>query len=245
MKCLIFVAKTTGFECLKWLLSAYPHDDYTIFISDPDRDVIAKWLDDRKIPYYDVAKADPIEVTAGQAYDWLINIWGSYIFREPLLSRVKFSVNLHPSFLPYGRGRDPVVWAIRDSVSAGVTLHEITDAVDEGPIWAQVEIKHSFPITGEALYAQVEAACIRIFSDYWPLMRENELQSRPQGMPELLTRKRKDLLADRVLDMADRSVSDVVGKILAHDFSNNGYTAILKDGDRAYSVTLKLTPVEG
>jgi methionyl-tRNA formyltransferase len=244
MKCLVFVSKTTGFECLKWLLDSYPDDEFKIFISEPDRDLIADYLDARNIPYHDVAKADPEKVTAGQDYDWLINIWGAYIFRSDLLGRVKNSVNLHPSYLPYGRGRDPVVWAIRDGVPAGVTMHEITEGVDVGPIWAQVKIPYTFPISGQDLYRQVEKACISLFTTTWPDLRTGKLNAQPQGQPELPIRKRKDLLADQVLSMDDPATKALITKILGHDFSGNGYSALLKDGDKSYTLTLAINPTD-
>lgn len=243
MKCLIFVAKTTGFECLRWLLAEYPADDYTIFISEPDRDLIASWLDERSIRYYDL-QDNPVDITANQTYEWLINIWGAYIFRNELLSRVKHSMNLHPSFLPFGRGRDPVVWAIQDDVSAGATLHEITEGVDAGPIWAQVEIPYVFPIAGQDLYAQVETACVKLFRDTWPDLRAGKLTAVQQGLPDLPTRKRKDLLADRVLDMRDPGTAQVIRRLMSHDFSGKGYSALLKSGDKTYTITLNIKPEE-
>lgn len=238
MKILVFLSKTTGFECLKWLLSAYPDDDYTIFISEPDKALIAGFLDKQGREYHELPAADPVKITAGKSYDWLVNIWGSYIFRGDILSRVKNSMNLHPSYLPYGRGRDPVVWAIRDGVPAGATLHQIDTGIDTGPIWAQVEIPYKFPVRGEDLYAKVEKACIRLFSDNWPKLRDSRLKAKPQGKPELAARRRADLLEDRIIPVGDIKKPETANKILAHDFSGNGYTALLKDGEKTYNIRL-------
>ena len=62
-------------------------------------------------------------------FDWLLNLWGNYIFSAELISRAHRSLNIHPSFLPYGRGSDSVVWSIRYGHPAGVTLHQITNEI--------------------------------------------------------------------------------------------------------------------
>ena len=240
MRILAFVAKTTGLACLKWLLAHHPEDEYTIFVGDPDKALIADFLNKNGVKWHDLATCDPAAITAGQEYDWLINIWSAYIFREDLLGRVTRSVNMHPSYLPYGRGRDPIVWAIRDQVPAGATLHQITAGVDEGPIWAQVEIPFTLPVRGEDLYNRVEPAAIELFCSSWTDLRLTTEEPRPQGQPELPTRKRKDLLADRLVTLQD-DAETALSKILAHDFSANGYTALLENGDEPLPVSLALT----
>lgn len=244
MKILVFVAKTTGYECLKWLLENNQNDSYEIFVSNPDRDLITKYLEGKGVRYHDLEKSDPEQVTKGQKYDWLINIWSPYIFRKGLLERVTHSMNLHPSYLPYGRGRDPVVWAIQDEVFAGATLHELTEGIDEGPIWAQKKVDYSFPETGQDVYGRVEKACIELFCDNWNLLLENKLSLVAQERPDLPTRRRKDLLSDRTLSMDDPEIAKFVRKILAHDFSENGYTALLKSGSKTYSIELKLQEID-
>ena len=50
------------------------------------------------------------------------------------------ALNFHPALLPYYRGPQPFHWIAFDDAwetAGGVTLHEMTDAFDEGPIVAQ------------------------------------------------------------------------------------------------------------
>jgi methionyl-tRNA formyltransferase len=50
------------------------------------------------------------------------------------------ALNFHPALLPYYRGPQPFHWIAIDNAwetAGGVTLHEMTDAFDEGPIVAQ------------------------------------------------------------------------------------------------------------
>jgi methionyl-tRNA formyltransferase len=51
------------------------------------------------------------------------------------------AVNLHPSLLPYGRGRNPLPHLVTGNQHlAGLTLHEMNDDFDSGPILAQQAI---------------------------------------------------------------------------------------------------------
>ena len=50
--------------------------------------------------------------------------------------------NLHPSLLPSFRGVSPVFWALEEGMgTAGATLHEVTDELDQGPFRGQVRIR--------------------------------------------------------------------------------------------------------
>lgn len=49
-------------------------------------------------------------------------------------------INLHPSFLPVGRGSDPVAWGIIENCQQGATIHEINENLDKGRIVSQEKI---------------------------------------------------------------------------------------------------------
>ena len=49
--------------------------------------------------------------------------------------------NLHPSLLPAFRGVSPVFWALAEGATeSGVTLHGVTEEIDQGPICARAAI---------------------------------------------------------------------------------------------------------
>lgn len=49
-------------------------------------------------------------------------------------------VNLHISLLPWNKGAHPVFWALFENTPLGVTIHEIDEGLDTGPIIAQKEV---------------------------------------------------------------------------------------------------------
>ena len=61
-----------------------------------------------------------------------------YPWRIPIPKRLVFGVNLHPTMLPQGRGPTPLIWLLlQHKQYSGMTLHKMTDNIDEGDILLQ------------------------------------------------------------------------------------------------------------
>ncbi|KAB8028014.1 formyltransferase family protein [Fluviispira multicolorata] len=244
MKNLIFVSKYIGLECLKFHLEKYINDYNYIVVSDPEKEQIINYLKINNIQYIDIDNFS-INNLMNEKFDWLLNLWGGYIFKHDILERVHNSLNIHPSFLPFGRGRDPVVWAIRNRSPAGVTLHEINNQVDGGDIWYQEEVPYTLPITGNNLYQKVINSCITIFKIHWPKIRDKKYIKRQQDTHNLPTFKRKDLFSDQIINFKNLNSEqiDIILKILAHDFDKN-YSALLIIDKEKFKIRFHLEKVD-
>lgn len=62
-------------------------------------------------------------------------------------------LNIHPSLLPYGRGKDPNFWCLVEGTPFGVTVHKASSRVDLGPVVLQEEIPVTWESTGGSLHA--------------------------------------------------------------------------------------------
>ena len=99
-----------------------------------------------------------------------------------LLNAWSAAYNIHPGFLPFGRGYAPVFWALWAAEPAGASLHVMTEKVDAGPIVERVPVGVLANDTGYSLYMRVLAARKRIFSKWWPRLVAGQL---PRGqVPE-------------------------------------------------------------
>ncbi len=67
---------------------------------------------------------------------------------EAVLNAIPYGcINFHPGLIPKYRGADPIYWQIRNREPfGGVTVHKMTDIVDEGPV---LLIKETTVIPGE------------------------------------------------------------------------------------------------
>lgn len=243
MKILVFTAKDIGLNCIRFLLAHFPEDEYTFVVCEPEADrIIYELLKNGSL----AAKLDKnilgeIGGKAANHYDWLLNLWGGYIFKEDILSKVRQSLNIHPAFLPYCRGRDPVVWALRYGFPAGVTLHVVSSGVDEGAIWYREKVHYDFPCTGGELYNAVVDRSWKAFCENWPKIRDNQMLPEAQP-PEVAgkTFRRSELFVDRRINADEDSVArSIVQRLMAHDFGD-GYQAELVMNGKIYTARLCL-----
>ena len=91
-----------------------------------------------------------------------------------LLARYRACFNLHPGYLPWGRGYYPVFWALWEGTPAGATLHEMVEKLDAGPVVAQVRCPYDESDTGGTLHERVMETERRLFRDYWPRIAAGE-----------------------------------------------------------------------
>lgn len=114
--------------------------------------------------------------------DWLCIIGWSQIARSEVLRSPRMgSLGMHPTLLPEGRGRAAIPWAILKGLSrTGVTLFQLDEGVDTGPILGQVSVDLAPDETATTLYGKVEEAHRSLIRDCWPRLLRGELTARPQ-----------------------------------------------------------------
>jgi methionyl-tRNA formyltransferase len=101
----------------------------------------------------------------------VVALFGHIIPREVISALSPSIVNLHPSYLPLGRGADPIPWAIIDNEKQGATIHILEERLDTGPIVLQTEIKSDFGMSSGEIYQLAMAALMDLFEQYyesWP-----------------------------------------------------------------------------
>ncbi len=96
-----------------------------------------------------------------------------------LASRGAF--NLHPSLLPAYRGRAPMNWALlRGETETGITIHEMVEAPDAGPIVSQLPIPIEDRDDAGTLSTKLAGAALSLFKETWPDLRTGDYSARPQ-----------------------------------------------------------------
>ncbi|HEX4137669.1 MAG TPA: formyltransferase family protein [Bryobacteraceae bacterium] len=161
------------------------------------------------------------------------------VFPPDFLSRYSRMYNLHPGFLPWGRGYYPIFWALWEETPAGATLHEITAEVDEGPVVAQIQVPYSMADTGETLFERVREAERQLFLAHWPRIASAEpLPAVPQTGPGSCHSKAEFLALKENVSLSSLSGTELMRLIRALSFS--GYSGLeVQLGDRRFDVTMK------
>lgn len=116
-------------------------------LSDSERFSETLWPLERLVQEYNltVIRSDNFNSEGTQQkllaeeYDVLLSCFCNQIFGQKTLSIAKTaSLNIHPSILPNDKGVDPLLqMMLRGEKRAAVTLHAMTDVIDDGPIIAR------------------------------------------------------------------------------------------------------------
>jgi methionyl-tRNA formyltransferase len=69
-----------------------------------------------------------------------ISVFYDKIFKKDFIDSCNKLINIHNGPLPKYRGMSPINWALKDEQEEhGITIHEITQGVDDGPIISQLK----------------------------------------------------------------------------------------------------------
>lgn len=126
--------------------------------------------------------AHVVEALRARNLDWLFVVGWSQIVKRPLLGVARHgALGIHPTLLPEGRGRAPIAWAILKGLTrTGVTLFQLDEGVDSGPIVAQ----HTLPLTASetagTLYTRVAQSHAALIREVWPQLRAGHVTATPQ-----------------------------------------------------------------
>jgi methionyl-tRNA formyltransferase len=136
-------------------------------------------------PLHKVANInDPasLAILSEASLDWLLIIGWSQIARAPVLGAARLgTLGMHPTLLPAGRGRASIPWAILKGLSeTGVTLFQLDEGVDSGPIAAQMRIPVDPAETATTLYRKVARAHVELLRAAWQNMLRGELRLQVQ-----------------------------------------------------------------
>lgn len=107
-----------------------------------------------------------------EKYDLIISLHCKQIFPKELIKKIK-CINIHPGFNPYNRGWYPHVFSMINKLPAGVTIHEMDEKIDHGPIIVQKEIKIHSHDTSADLYGKIIELEIMLFSKYIESILQN------------------------------------------------------------------------
>ena len=168
--------------------------------------------------------------------DIVILSWWPSIIKLKSIKSVKTGwINLHPSLLPYGRGKHGYFWSIVEDTSFGVSIHFINDGIDTGPVLFQKMIEVSFNDTGETLYKKGVDEIIKLFKrkysdivslNFTPVIQDNK---------NATSHFAKEIEDKSKIDLNKRyKALDLINLIRARTFCNGASLKINKDGSDYY-----------
>lgn len=160
--------------------------------------------------------SEVIDVLKNYEIDWLFIIGWSQIAKQVVLETpTNGCIGMHPTFLPAGRGRAAIPWAIIKGLDkTGVTMFKLDEGVDTGDIIGQGVIEIDENTTATDLYKKVDEMHIELISKYWDDIANDRVVLTKQDESKATVwpgRKPKDgeLLNSMTMDEADKLVRAV------------------------------------
>lgn len=194
-------------------------------------------------PLANLSRLNVKERAAGIAeeYNLVISIHCKQLFPAALVNRVR-CVNVHPGFNPYNRGWYPQVFSLLNGLKAGVTIHEIDEELDHGPIIAQKEYTIEPWDTSGSIYARLMKIERELVLENFAAIRAGSYQAVPPAVEGNLNLK-KDFDQLKCLDL-DKSGTfrDFLNHLraLTHDDFRNAY--FVDETGRKIFVRVSLEP---
>jgi len=168
-----------------------------------------------------VCESNPINVAIvrGNDISFIVSYSYRHIIKKDVIEILPHSIiNLHTSLLPYNKGADPNIWSFIEGTPKGVTIHEITEGLDEGSILLQKQIefdpeKETLRTSYEHLHNEMQS----LFKENWNLLKANMITAFEQPQGGSIHRKSDALLLAPYLDY-NIKVSEFLAKVRPLNF---------------------------
>ena len=182
-----------------------------------------------------------LEQILSQENDYVLGflLWWPTILDEKIINKFKTGiVNFHPSYLPFGRGKDPYFWSIVNDEPFGISCHFIDKKIDSGSLIVQKRIDKDWTDTGETLREKAIKE-LKLVIKVWV---SKVIQS------DYALEKIADLTVNYRKDMLNRSVVELDSQYTFREFlnlirakSNSDHTGVVfSDSDDRFHVKLQI-----
>lgn len=177
--------------------------------------------------------------------DLIFLCWWPQILKKNVLDIVNDGfVNIHPSYLPFGRGKFAYFWAIYEGFPFGVTIHLVDEGVDTGPILFQRRIQVNFNDSGEDLYRKGLSESIKIFNDKFKDIVSGNFSITPQDLKEGTSRHSREIEPVTDIDpIKEYNALELINLLKGRSFSGGPSSSILYNGKKYY-LRLKIEEIK-
>lgn len=176
------------------------------------------------------------------APDMIICAYWGYILKSEFIMIPPYGcVNLHPSYLPYNRGKNPNVWPLIDGTPAGATVHYIDPGIDTGDIIAQRSVPVDPVDTAQTLYQKTTQALVDVFKKIWPALQNDQAPRIPQVTIQRDTHYARDMRNIEEIDLdKNYSARALINILRARTFPPHS-SAYYWDQEKRISIRVQLT----
>lgn len=184
----------------------------------------------------DYRDAKHVDILCQTQYDFLITVYWPYLLDKKIFGTPKRgTINFHPALLPLNRGWYPHVYSIVDGSVPGVSLHQITEAVDAGDVWAQKRIVIHPADTAKEVYERQIEEIVALFKESWPNILNGTLKPVPQNHAHATFHAKDEVATLDYIDLNKKySGRELLNILRARSFGNKGFAYIFDEGKKIF-----------
>ena len=147
---------------------------------------------------------DPLtlELLDENSIEFLISFGYGPLVKEPVLSMYPNKIiNIHPTFLPYGKGTFGNFWSYFKGHPSGVSIAYINAGIDSGSIIAQKEFPYLENGTLATSHSYLMEEVEKLFYEAWPAIEKNDNTVLPQNEHPLDGSYHSRIFSEKFLDL--------------------------------------------
>jgi methionyl-tRNA formyltransferase len=195
---------TLAIRIAEWFLKSPDYELVEVVPVVPEpvwTDSLIDWAKATGIPYVASGHYKDLEIlkrhqqTIGLAF----SVFYDKIIKEWFIAHCARILNLHNGPLPRYRGVSPINWALKNNETKhGLTIHEITPGIDDGPIVAQLEysIYPEFDDVRDVYQRALEYGWL-LFQQTMPLLDRIEPRPQDHSLASYYSARENHLLGER------------------------------------------------
>jgi methionyl-tRNA formyltransferase len=246
VKLILMADKVVGAKVCKFLLEQYPND-LALVVTTDENDLFSMAKSARVPVIVFEGQASLLDHIRAKRLDFDLGIlaWWPNIIKPPLISLPRHGfINLHPSLLPYNRGKHYNFWAIVEENPFGVSIHFVDEGVDSGDIVVQRVIPYDWTDTGETLYYKAQTEMVNLFCTSYPMLRTLSIDRTPQDSSQGSFHRASELEPASKIDLEGQyKCRELLNLLRARTF--NGHPACrFEHSGKEYEVRIEIRQVD-
>ena len=205
--------------------------------------IISNFLneDDSEILLSQNWKLLKLEQILSQENDYVLGflLWWPTILDEKIINKFKTGiVNFHPSYLPFGRGKDPYFWSIVNDEPFGISCHFIDKKIDSGGLIVQKRIAKDWTDTGETLRDKAIKE-LKLVIKVW-VSKVIQSDYALEKIEDLTVNYRKDMLNRTVVELDSQYTFREFLNLIRAKSNSDHIGVVFSDSDDRFHVKLQI-----
>jgi methionyl-tRNA formyltransferase len=246
---IFFIHGDVGYNIMEFIIKKYPNDIKIIFtkkINNKFKNKLKKKLPLIKyLAWSDKKEKKIIDLIKHLEPKLIFLLWWPKIISKRFIKSINSNfINIHPSYLPHFKGKDPNFWSMISNGPFGVSIHYVNEKIDSGPIILRKKIS-GLDMTNDAedLYKFSKKELILLFKKKYKILRNTKKKLKTFKNTPTTVNYRKDMIKKSKIDLKKRYTGEYLINLLRAKTFSPHKGVLFKKNKKTYQARIKITEV--